>query len=299
MQAQPRQSEDIEPAPAIRVAPDDRPYLRPIETSGIDFAFWGVLLALVLAAGAGGFYYLQKYRSPVSAPPLPRSTAPPALHADTAAAPAVRRLPEPRDAQSLPDLADSDATVWTALTTLFNFKLLNQLAYSDRIIRRIVATVDALPRKSAPVRMMPVKPVPGKLRIDRSGITHVIARENSARYRAYVQLALSVNAGKLVDAYFRFYPLFQKAYADLGYPNDYFNDRLMAAIDDLLAAPTPSEPIRLAQPKVLYQFASEDLEARSSAGQKIMMRIGNANEARIKARLREIRAEIARRAAKG
>jgi len=66
-----------------------------------------------------------------------------------------------------------------------------------------------------------------------------------------------------------------------------------AAIDDLLAAPEVKAPLRLIQPKVMYEYADPELEARS-AGQKIMMRIGHANAALIKQKLRAIRAELSR-----
>ena len=56
----------------------------------------------------------------------------------------------------------------------------------------------------------------------------------------------------------------------------------------LLAAPDPEAPIRLEQPKILYQYADPNLENRS-AGQKIMMRIGKTNAAALKAKLTEIR----------
>jgi hypothetical protein len=125
----------------------------------------------------------------------------------------------------------------------------------------------------------------------------VIAAANSARYRGYVQFAQSIDAGKLVDLYVHYYPLFQKAYSELGYPKGYFNDRLMEAIDDLLEAPAPKAPVRLAQRKVLYQFEADDLEARS-AGQKILMRMGSGNAATVKSKLREIRAALIARAAK-
>jgi hypothetical protein len=88
-----------------------------------------------------------------------------------------------------------------------------------------------------------------------------------------------------------FYPLIQQDYRDLGYPKGYFNDRLIEAIDDLLAAPESKDPLQVVQPKVLYQYADPELEARS-AGQKIMMRIGNENAAKLKAKLQEIRREL-------
>ena len=100
----------------------------------------------------------------------------------------------------------------------------------------------------------------------------------------------AVEAKRLASAYLRLYPLFQKAYEELGYPNAYFNDRLVQAIDDMLAAPEVSAP-ELVQPKVLWQFADPALEDRS-AGQKIMIRMGPANAARVKDKLRAIRKEI-------
>jgi hypothetical protein len=48
---------------------------------------------------------------------------------------------------------------------------------------------------------------------------------------------------------------------------------------------------------VFYQFADPDLERRS-AGQKIMMRIGNENASTLKTKLREIRDELTRRGPK-
>ena len=47
----------------------------------------------------------------------------------------------------------------------------------------------------------------------------------------------SVDTGRLAALYVRFYPLFQQAYRDLGYPNGYFNDRLVEVIDHLLVTP--------------------------------------------------------------
>jgi len=85
-----------------------------------------------------------------------------------------------------------------------------------------------------------------------------------------------------------FYPLFQKAYQDLGYPKGYFNYRLIEVIDHLLAAPDVPAPIALTQPKVLFEFADPSLE-QLSAGQKIMIRIGPVNESRVKAKLADIR----------
>jgi hypothetical protein len=101
----------------------------------------------------------------------------------------------------------------------------------------------------------------------------------------------STDSGKLVAAYVRLYPLFNKAYRDLGYPNGYFNDRLVEVIDHLLATPEMDGSIRLAQPRVMYEYADASLEGRS-AGQKALVRMGAENASRVKAKLREIRRQV-------
>ena len=97
---------------------------------------------------------------------------------------------------------------------------------------------------------------------------------------------------RLAAVYVRFYPLFQQAYQSLGYPNGYFNDRLVVTIDNLLAAPDITTDIALVRPNVMYQFADPKLEDLS-AGQKLMLRMGPNNAAVIKAKLRELRAQVA------
>ena len=98
----------------------------------------------------------------------------------------------------------------------------------------------------------------------------------------------AVDLPAFVREYANFYPVFQAAYRDIGYPDRYFNDRLVEVIDLLLATPDIAAPLRLKRPGVMYTFADPDLESLS-AGQKILLRVGPANEALIKSRLRELR----------
>ena len=83
----------------------------------------------------------------------------------------------------------------------------------------------------------------------------------------------------------------QEAYTGLGYPDGYFNDRLIAVIDHLLSTPAPDEPVRLIRPRVYYQYANPQLEALSG-GQKLLLRMGSANAAKLRKLLQEIRAEL-------
>lgn len=252
---------------------------------------WWVLLVVILGGGAAAYYYWQ-HRPQQPVPPQPSKTAAPPAPVTTE--PAIRYPLDTGPAQPLPALGESDAAMWEALAGLLGKKSLTEFFYPDLMIRRIVATIDNLPRKKAPLRMMPVKPVPQPFARLGAGDNTIIGPGNAARYAAYVRVVQAVDARKLVDVYIRFYPLFQRAYEELGYPKGYFNDRLVETLDNLLDAPDIKGPIKLAQPKVMYEFADPALEARS-AGQKIMTRMGSENTAKVKAKLREIRHEVTRR----
>jgi hypothetical protein len=116
-----------------------------------------------------------------------------------------------------------------------------------------------------------------------------LSPDNYARYELFIALADSIDSAALVAVYRRFYPLFQAAYENLGYPSSaYFNDRLVDVIDELLATPEVSGRIELVRPHVLYRFADPALE-RLSAGQKVLLRVGPENAHKLRLKLQEIR----------
>ena len=114
---------------------------------------------------------------------------------------------------------------------------------------------------------------------------------NYQRYTPYVEMIENVEPEEAVTVYRRNQPLFDEAFAQLGYPEGDFEQRLRAIIDELLATPDVAGPVRLIKPEAFYLFADEELESLS-AGQKILIRMGPENAARIKAKLVEIRAAL-------
>jgi hypothetical protein len=122
-----------------------------------------------------------------------------------------------------------------------------------------------------------------------------IGARNGQRYLPFVRLVDGLDARQAVALYLRVYPLLQQAYEDLGYPGKYFNDRVVEVIDSLLATPTPAGAIAVKRftadggsSSGLYVFVDPALEA-SPAGQKILLRMGPDNAARVTAKLRELR----------
>jgi hypothetical protein len=272
-------------------ARDDAPYLR---SPGNSYAWLVWLLAAALVASFGIYYYLG-LPGPTPSLTAPTPVAPKAEAPQDAPAPeAPRRLlamPEAPPAESLPTLDNSDSLLRRSLSGLMGQKAFDETVVPTQLVRKIVATVDNLPRATTPRRIVPLNPVPGAFVTGQAEEALRIDAANFVRYVPYVRVMEAVSAKALVFSYVQAYPLFQRAYEELGYPGKYFNDRLVEAIDDLLAAPELDGPIALIRPKVLFEFADPELETRS-AGQKIMLRMGPDNAARVKEKLREIRREI-------
>lgn len=204
------------------------------------------------------------------------------------ARPIQYRLEPAPTAEALPTLDLSDDALTKALSSLIGDAPWQSLFVSERFVRRVVATVDNLPRREVSVKVWPVRPVGSWYETAAKGDQFVPGPANAKRYGRYLALMETVDLEKLAATYRIYYPLFQQAYVELGYPNGYFNDRLVVAIDDLLAAPDLDQPPLLTQKKVLYQFVDPQLE-NMSAGRKIMVRIGRGNADIVKARLRAFR----------
>jgi len=261
-----------------------------------DPARW-LAVAIVICGLAAGFYFWL-WSAKEAPPPAPVARQEAAPKPEAKPEPQIQfPLPQASDAAPLPALDQSDAGLRDTLAALVGQKNLDALFHLQGIVRRVVATVDNLTREKAAQRLMPVKPASGPFLVSGDGEDRTISAQNAARYRPYVALAESVDTAKLVAAYVRYYPLFQQAYRELGYPQGYFNDRLVQVIDHLLEAPDIKGPAKVVQRKVLYEFADSELESRS-VGQKILLRIGPENATRLKGKLRELRRELIAQAPK-
>jgi hypothetical protein len=252
--------------------------------------------AAVVVAGAIALYlYGHRPKVPATPPAAPPEVASaPAAMPPVASAPAIEHpVPDSSaaDSKPVPALNESDKSFHEDLTSVPGAQALEKLLVPDNIIRNIVVTVDNLSKKKIAVEQRPIKATSGQFMVVGTGDQLTINPENYARYRPVMEVVKSVDTQKLVQLYFHFYPLFQSAFDDLGYQNAYFNDHAIAQIDHLLATPDVSGPVALVQPNVMYRYADPALEALSP-GQKTLIRMGPANEALIKARLRELKAQL-------
>ena len=241
---------------------------------------------------------------PAAAPPAMTEPGPaPVAQAPAASEPAILY---PIDTASAPALGPKGAE--QVLAELFGAKAVQSLFQPQDFARRFVATVDNLGRAQAPSGLWPVNPAGGRFIVERRGDAQVLGSDNASRYTPYVLLLENVDMKVLAAAYTQLYPSLQQAYVELGYPNRYFNDRLVQVIDQLLATPVPETAPAMhlptiaasEQPKrpwVLYEFDDPALQSLS-AGQRVLLRMGPVNERRVKARLAEFRRLVAGDAAR-
>jgi hypothetical protein len=268
--------------------------MNPVPTpakSALDRAFWWLApLILVVSGVAGYFYHLSS--KPVPAPvaaiettaPAPQAAAPPAE-------PSIKH-PVPRSADLANPWDNTEAGLGSALQTFLNTPGLPALLLTDTLVRRIVITVDHLPLQKVPVDKRPLQVTLAPASVQRQGDSLRFTPQHFARYDALVNRLQQLDMKTLVALYTHYYPLFQESYEALGYPGGYFNDRLIEVIDSLLATPVTPQTVALTQPRVFYEYADPKLEALP-AGQKLLLRMGNAHQQIIKRKLTELRASLA------
>src|SRR6476659_9320158 len=148
-------------------------------------------------------------------------------------------VPEPPAATDNEATASSEPTVrhpvetpWTArlsasdvgriLTDLVGAKAVATFLQADEFPRRLVATIDNLGRSHAPAMLWPVHPTPDRFTVEQLDGAPVISIDNSNRYTPLVLLVEEVDAIRVVSFYIRMYPLLQRAYEELGFPEGYF-----------------------------------------------------------------------------
>lgn len=252
----------------------------------------GAIVVIIIVALAAWWYFSRMpgvdftRSGPAPSAPAPASTAPVPIEHPISEA---QTLPAAAATAPLPLLDASDDPAAAALASLPGAQGLANLLIARGLIPHLVATVDALPRHTIGDSILPLHAPDGAFVVDTTTRTPTIGSANAARYAPYMKIAEAVDSRTLVTWYVHWYPLFQQAYRELGFPQGYFNDRLLVAIDDLLAAPNARPPVAVvASTDGHYAFADPTWESLS-VGQKLMIRVGPENERILKDKLRNIR----------
>jgi len=266
-----------------------------------------IFLLIVILISLGLALYYRQSESPVTEIPelvpveAPQPVKQPIVHYPVNNSPALQEPPQPPEEtgqaaqerelqlpETLPEIQNSDDSIKKSLASLFPDSTFAQILLTENFIQRLVATIDNLPEKKLPRNMLPLHPPKGSFIISGTEMAPQTSSRNNKRYTPYVTLFRQVSPQLGVKLYIHFYDLFQKAYAQLGYKNAYFNDRLIFVIDHLLETPNPEDPLPLAQPLILYTYANPAYE-NLSAGQKLLLRTGKENRSAVLTLLKEYR----------
>lgn len=214
--------------------------------------------------------------------PEPAVTEPaPVAEPDKAAATPV----EPEVVVPLPALDESDTELAEALLAL-NWKAgLAALFNREEMIRNLVVTVDNIAQGQLVAgHPVLVKPADGYRVQPLAEGRYLTAADNSSRYEPYLQLLESVPPRQVLALKRRYQPLLEQAFAELGYPDLTFDQRLRQAIAVLLSTPQVPPGAELSRPSVMYTYADPKLEQLPEA-QKQVLRLSAEQQQRFKALL--------------
>ena len=240
----------------------------------------GLIILLVLAVGAAIYYFLiykKAHRGPVVEEPT------------TVIEKKEAEIGEQKGIPELPpvELDKSDDLVRQLAGQLSAHPKLALWLRSGHLIRRIAAAVDNIANGITPRAHIDFFSPEGSFKIAKKGNLLIVDPSGYTRYNPVVDVFVSLDAKEVVNLFRAMKPLFQEAYADLGYPGRDFEETLLRAINELLQVPIVEGDVGVEKTVVNYIMVDSNLEELSNA-QKHLLRMGPENVGAIQAKLREM-----------
>jgi hypothetical protein len=186
-------------------------------------------------------------------------------------------------------LATSDAAVRELVDGVSSHPQLTKWLVSEDLVRRFVASVDSIAEGRSPRQQLEfMQPTTPFRMLDRRGTLYM----NPSSYHRYdlaAEVFESLDTAGTVALYREMRPLIAEAYREISPTGSDFDNRLLQAIDHLLAVEVPEGDVELEERTVTtFAFADERLESLSDA-QRHLLRMGPKNVRKVQSKLREIR----------
>jgi len=233
---------------------------------------------------------VQRAVEPAPAPPpIAQQPAMPLLPVEVVEEP----VPEVAvEAVELPTLNMSDTFVVARLSAIETGSALLDVLTSEELIRRFVVFVENVAEGNLPQLDYPVARLSQSMAVrELDENLFEMQTVSYQRYTALIDTLVSIEPEQALAAYRVLKPLFQEAYAEIGYPNRNFDDALVRAIDTVLEARTAEGPFQLIKPKVMYVYADSQIESFSPV-EKQLLRMGPQNVQKLKAGLAQYRERL-------
>lgn len=162
---------------------------------------------------------------------------------------------------------------------------------NEDLVRRFVASVDSVADGRSPSQQVEFLRPSTQFRAVKRGDRLVVDPASYQRYDALAAVVASLDTDGTVALLRELEPLVDDAYAEIAPSGASFDDRLVAAIDHLLAVPVVDGDVELEQKVMTFSYADPRYENLSSA-QRQLLRMGPDNVRKVQAKLREIKAAI-------
>ena len=190
-------------------------------------------------------------------------------------------------AVQLPDLNSSDAFLTEEIRGLGNGGAVVSLLAEDQLIRKFVVFVENISRGDFPQTGLPYKALGQEMPVSTLD-ENLYAMDEAAhsRFDAVVDTLVALDTDAAMALYRLLSPLFQRAYAEIGFRNSNFDETLERAINNVLDMAEIEGPYQLVKPSVMYLYADASIENRQEV-HKQLIRIGPENTVKLKAKLQE------------
>lgn len=209
----------------------------------------------------------------------PVAIAPTPIEVPVAAAPEIT-FP------NLPALNDSDAFVLDSLRAMQNGVALVRLLANEQLIRKFVVFVENVGRGGFPQTELPYRAIGQEIPVTTiDDNLWVMDAGAHARFDQVVNTFVALDTDQAMLLYRALLPLFQQAYAEIGFRDSSFDDAMRAALNRVLGASDVEGPYQLVKPSVMYLYADSRIE-NLPAVNKQLIRLGPANSAKLKDKLR-------------
>lgn len=190
-----------------------------------------------------------------------------------------------QSSEALPPGAQAGPALWTLLERACDAPGVARWLATDDIIRRLASAVESVARGGSPSPQLAFLEPRGRFRVYRKGGRTYVHPYSYRRYRRVARTLQGIDVKRCAQAYPELKPWLQRAYREIGRPDERLETALAAAITRLLAVPVPKTPVALRSRGAIYVYADSELEALSPAA-KHLLRMGPKNMRIVQTKLR-------------
>ena len=188
---------------------------------------------------------------------------------------------------NLPTLNDSDSFVLEGLQAMQNGVAMVRLLTNEQFVRNFVVFVENVSRGGFPQTELPYRPLGQEMPVSNiDDNLFLMAPAAHARFNQVVDTFVALETDQMLTLYRTLSPLFQQAYAEIGFRDVNFDDTVRRALTQVVSAAPVEGPYQLVKPSVMYLYADSNIENLSEVN-KQLIRLGPENSAKLQEKLRQ------------